>query len=423
MPAKKKSPFLRAFGPGLLFAGQAVGVSHLVQSTRAGADYGLALVFIVIAAHVLKYPAFRFGPHYATVTGTSLLEGYRRQGRWALGLYTVVIVLSYLTSLAAITLVTAGVTLNVFGVDGSPLSTSGILLFVSGALIATGGYLRVEALCKLVVPALAVCTVIATAFAIPALESPALRGWPEKFDVVTLGAAIALMGWMPTPIDSSLMHSLWVIARRRHAGETTANVSSSSLDFDVGYVGTALLAICFVIMGAAVMFGTGEQFSPIPAIFAGQVIDLYAQSIGPWSRPLVGFTAFLVMFTTLLTVVEGLPRVIATVIARFSSPEPADATEDLSFRRVYWIALSGLGAGSLVVIAFFMNTLGALVDVATISAFVLGPAIAWLNHRAVTSDEVPIELRPAKWLIGLSGVGIAFMGALAAVFLIARFLT
>ena len=38
-----KKNFLKSIGPGLLFAGAAIGVSHLVQSTRAGAD--LVLVY------------------------------------------------------------------------------------------------------------------------------------------------------------------------------------------------------------------------------------------------------------------------------------------------------------------------------------------------------------------------------------------
>ena len=33
----------KRLGPGLLFAGAAIGVSHLVQSTRAGADFGWGL--------------------------------------------------------------------------------------------------------------------------------------------------------------------------------------------------------------------------------------------------------------------------------------------------------------------------------------------------------------------------------------------
>ncbi|MEO1175513.1 MAG: divalent metal cation transporter, partial [Myxococcota bacterium] len=67
--------------------------------------------------------------------------------------------------------------------------------------------------------------------------------------------------------------------------------------------------------------------------------------------------------------------------------------------------------------------LGTLVDIATVIAFVLGPVIAWLNHRAVTSEEIPRELRPRRWLLVLSWAGIAFMGALAVVFIGARFLS
>ena len=36
--------FLQTLGPGLLFAGAAIGVSHLVQSTKAGADFGFGLL-------------------------------------------------------------------------------------------------------------------------------------------------------------------------------------------------------------------------------------------------------------------------------------------------------------------------------------------------------------------------------------------
>lgn len=35
---------LSLFGPGLLYAGAAVGVSHLVQSTRAGAEFEFQLL-------------------------------------------------------------------------------------------------------------------------------------------------------------------------------------------------------------------------------------------------------------------------------------------------------------------------------------------------------------------------------------------
>jgi Mn2+/Fe2+ NRAMP family transporter len=69
-------------GPGLLWAGAAIGVSHLVQSTRAGANYGFALLWALLLANIFKYPSFKFGPRYAAATGKSLLHGYSEIGKW-----------------------------------------------------------------------------------------------------------------------------------------------------------------------------------------------------------------------------------------------------------------------------------------------------------------------------------------------------
>jgi Mn2+/Fe2+ NRAMP family transporter len=88
MTSSTRSPtFWTAFGPGLLWAAAAIGVSHLVQSTRAGADAGFALAGVIVLALILKYPFFEYGPRYAAATGESLVEGYARIGTWATWLY------------------------------------------------------------------------------------------------------------------------------------------------------------------------------------------------------------------------------------------------------------------------------------------------------------------------------------------------
>ena len=71
---------LKQLGPGLLYAGAAIGVSHLVQSTRAGANFGFTLIWVIVIAHFFKYPFFQFGPRYASATGESLLDGYKKMG-------------------------------------------------------------------------------------------------------------------------------------------------------------------------------------------------------------------------------------------------------------------------------------------------------------------------------------------------------
>lgn len=59
--------FLSKLGPGLLYAGAAVGVSHLVQSTRAGGMFGFELILAIVIIHLIKYPFFEFGPRYTEI--------------------------------------------------------------------------------------------------------------------------------------------------------------------------------------------------------------------------------------------------------------------------------------------------------------------------------------------------------------------
>ena len=99
---------LRAVGPGILFAGACIGVSHLVQSTRAGAGYGFDLLWAVALVLIFKYPFFQYAHRYTVATGECLLDGYRRLGGWALGLFMLVVVGSSFITLAAVTVVTAG---------------------------------------------------------------------------------------------------------------------------------------------------------------------------------------------------------------------------------------------------------------------------------------------------------------------------
>ena len=60
----RRSGLLNALGPGIMYAGAAIGVSHLVQSTRAGAGYGFALVWVVVVVPLFRYPFLEFGHRY-----------------------------------------------------------------------------------------------------------------------------------------------------------------------------------------------------------------------------------------------------------------------------------------------------------------------------------------------------------------------
>ncbi|MCB1007504.1 MAG: Nramp family divalent metal transporter [Acidobacteria bacterium] len=414
--------FWKALGPGLLWAGAAVGVSHFVQSTRAGASYGLELLGLVLLANVLKYPAFSFGPRYAAATGTSLLEGYRRQGRWALAIYAVVTLGTMFTIQAAVTFVTAAIGAALAGWSGAAVAhVATFLTLACAALLWVGRYRWLDRVVKVVVPLITLSTVAATLLVLPRVDWSTVRLLPSAGlfgDPAPVAFMVALVGWMPSAFDISIWHSLWTLARRRETGHAPS-VREALLDFDIGYFGTALLALCFVVLGAGVMFHAGRQFPDSAAGFAGQVIELYTETLGAWTRPLIGLSAFTVMFSTTLTVIDGFPRAIGTLVARFRGPERPgdDAAVEGS---VYWTALAALCLGSLAILYLLLRSLVSLVDLATSLSFLTAPLLAWLNHRVIRSEEVPADDRPGPAMVAFSRTSILFCTAFALYFLWAR---
>ena len=422
-PAPQKN-FWKALGPGLLWAGAAVGVSHLVQSTRAGAGFGLGLMGIVIFANIFKYPAFSFGPRYAAATGTSLLEGYRRQGKWALVVYALMTLGTMFTVQAAVTFVTAALFTALIGwkepVLGIPgfVVISGGLMAVCAGLLLIGHYKWLDKIIKVVVVVLTITTFMATAVVLTKLPFTSFRLLPEADWLTTTTTAVmicGLIGWMPSAFDISIWHSLWTIARRRETG-VAPTVKNALVDFNVGYFGTTILAVCFIFMGAGVMFHSGKEFATAPPAFAAQIIQLYTENLGAWTGPVVTISAFAVMFSTTLTVVDGFPRAIATLVARFQSEEKPDVP-DATSRKAYWAALAVLFVGSLIVIQFFLKSLTAMVDVATILSLLSAPPLAWLNHRSMFGAEVPESARPGRGMRAFSWFGIGASVALALYFI------
>ena len=428
MASDKRAFLLNTLGPGLLFAGAAVGVSHLVQSTRAGAAFGLGLLLVIIAANILKYPAFSFGPRYAAATGTSLLEGYRRQGVWALLTYAVLTVGTMFTVQAAVTVVTAGLAKNLFELSTDVAVISLVLMIICAAIMIAGKYHWLDRIMKVVVSSLTVLTVLATLLVLPKIDWGAVRLWPGpgQWNLATAAFVAPLVGWMPSAIDISVWHSLWTLAKRNDT-EHAPTVKESLLDFNIGYIGTAFLAICFMLLGAGVLYGSGVPLAGGAGGFAGQVIGLYTATLGEWSRYLIGGCAFAVMFSTTITVIDGFPRALSALIARFQGPEE-DGAPPQDSGPVYWGAMAVLVIGAyliidrLVINASSPKDFKLLIDVATALAFLTAPVLAVLNHRAVFADYIPAEKRPSERMRRFSLVCIGLLGLFALAWLYVRFL-
>ena len=404
-----------SFGPGLLWAATAIGVSHLVQSTRAGADAGFALSGVIILALILKYPFFDYGPRYAAATGESLIEGYRRIGTWAVWVYLIITLSTALIIQAAVVVFTAFLLQSTFGVSLPLPAVTALLLVLCATLLIVGQYRLLDRTVKAILIVLAASTLCAAALAVPRASFETLAVWPPASAAVPFAFILALAGWMPSALDTSAWSSVWTLAKDRESGGRTS-VAHALLDFRIGYISTGILAFAFLTLGAGVMYKSGASFSSAGPEFSVQLIDLYSQTLGAWTRPIVLVAVVTTMFSTALAVIDGFPRVIARTVAVIRA---AGAYEDRGGDTgpVYRIAILILGILTVIVAALLSGSLTAMVDFATIVSFLTGPILGYLNLRAVTGDNVAPEHRPGRGLRVLSYVGLVLLGGTAIVFL------
>lgn len=406
--------FWKTLGPGLVWAAAAIGVSHLVQSTRAGAAYGFSLVAVVLVVNVLKYPFFEFGPRYAGATGESLLDGYRRLGRWAVAVFLLMTFGTMFTVLAVVTVVTGSLATQVLGPWLSPAGYSAVLLGVCALILVPGRYPLLDKVVKVIMVVLTLSTLAALAAAIFGGRAQVGAG-PSPWTREAFPFVIALAGWMPSAIDISVWHSLWTLERTKETGYKP-RLREVLLDFNVGYVGTVCLALGFLALGAFVLHGRGVELPASGAAFAQELIRVYTELLGPWSRPVIAVAAFTTMFSTTLTVADAFPRVLARATG-IVAPRLGGRREDA----FYWVWMLILTAGALTIIFAFSNRMLDLVDLATTLSFLTAPVLSWLNFRAVTSPHMPPGTTPPPWLRGLAWVGLVGSVVFAAVFLAIRF--
>lgn len=388
----------KKIGPGLLFAGAAIGVSHLVQSTRAGADFGFGLIWALLLVNFFKYPFFQFGPRYASATGESLLDGYKKLGKPVLIAYFVLTFATMFTIQTAVTIVTAGIAASLFGNVFSIETWTVIVLAICLLLLLVGKYKLLDKLIKIIIITLTVSTLVAVGFAI--FNQTQTWSFQQILPVNSTEIAflIAFMGWMPAPLDISVWHSLWAIEKKKSSGDFSPK--SALFDFNVGYVSTIILGIAFVTLGALVMFQSGATFSNSAGTFANQLLEMYTVSLGNWAYIFIGIAAFTTMFSTTLTTLDASPRAMEKTTHLLTGS---------AFKKGYlfWIVI--LTLGTIIIFFFFASEMGLLIKIATILSFLTAPFYAITNYILISSKHTPREWHPSKSLHLLSILGILFL--------------
>lgn len=387
---------LKRLGPGLLFAGAAIGVSHLVQATKAGATFGTGLLWAMALVHLFKYPTFEFGTRYTAATGKTLLEGYQKIGKGVLPLYILLTFATMFTIQTAVTVVTAGIAEGILGLHLDLKIWSVLILVLSATVLLIGNYSFFDNLIKIVVICLSATTVIALIVAF--FKTDTSLSFEPKFPENTLEISflIAFMGWMPAPLDVSVWQSLWTQEKRKI--QTNFNLKSSLFDFNTGYIGTLIIGICFLLMGAIVMYGSGETFSNSGVGFSNQFLKMYTSSLGEYAFLFIGIAAFTCMFSTTITTLDASPRALNKAIE----------IQGYSLKKGYQFGVIFLCLGTIAILFFLLSEMALLIKIATIVSFLTAPFYAILNYLLVFRKQSTVP-QPKVYIKYLSLAGILFL--------------
>ncbi|THV59354.1 divalent metal cation transporter [Flagellimonas alvinocaridis] len=401
---------LKALGPGLLFASMAIGTSHLVLSTKAGAQYGWIMIIPILLANILKYPFFEFGIRYTTVTEKSLVEGYLNLGKSYLWVYAFITLISTFTVLAALYVVTAGLFMNLFKITSMGAGAISLCLFVFiSLLLIIGKYRFLENSLKAVISILFVALLVTTALVLEKGPVPGSESYirPEIFNEAGILFLIGLMGWMPTAVEASGWVSLWGMENLKTMKEKPS-LKLALQEFNLGYFLTALLAVFFLIIGWLTLYGTGTELSGSAVVFADQVVSLFTIHIGNWAYLFIAVAAFATMFSTCMTAHDAISRVSLDVLEKLY---PKKAM--LKSKNAFAFMVLCMAVINWMVITLFGANMGNLVALATFVSFVLAPLLGWMNLKAVMGKDIPEPFKPKIGLQALTYSGIIFLSLFA----------
>ena len=389
--------FINKLGPGLLFAGAAIGVSHLVQSTKAGAEFGFGLTWVLILCNFFKYPFFLFGTKYTYATGETMLDGYLKISKSILLIYFGLSLVTIFTIQAAVTIVTAGLAIELFGITDNITYWAFMIIVFSYLILMIGKYKLLDNLMKFIIMILAISTFIALVSS--SLDNEIIFDFDQIIPKNSEGIIFlaAFMGWMPAPLDISIWQSIWTNEKIKI--EKKSNYNTAKFDFNVGYIITIFLGLSFLGLGAYVMYGSGDKFSESGAVFASQLINLYTSNLGKGMMIFIAIAAFTTMFSTTITCLDASPRAMSKTV------------DLLKFKRFNdynsWITI--LAIGTIIILIFFMSEMGTLVKIATVLSFLTAPFYAIINYILMSSSFIPNKYKLSKWMNIYCISGIIFL--------------
>lgn len=280
---------LRALGPGAMVAACILGPGSITTLSVAGAEYGFALLWAVLAASVVAFCFQRPVIRFTLATGMSAMEGIRQHmGRkWSITLY--VALLLGAVAFQAGNFTGAALALNFLLPSIPILAWVGILALAALVMCWVGIYRLLENINRAIIILIVLSFVLTLALAGPNPGDVAATGFSFRIPEGNYWLILALIA---TTLPPNTVMGLSAFIKRKYEGDTTTpmdkRLALSRFDHTTNVIITGVVMVAILLCSAAALHPLGTGVSGA-ADMAGQLTPVLGQyagvlfSLGLWA--------------------------------------------------------------------------------------------------------------------------------------------
>ena len=311
-------------------AATGVGAGDLVAATKAGANYGLPLLWVAAIGAVLKFALAEGVARWQLATDTTILEGWVRSFGRPVRVYFLIYLILWTVSVSAALMAACGMAAHALVPALSVNAWAVIHALVALAFVWCRGYGTLEQFMKVAIGVMFVAILGSAALQRPP-AAEVLHGFlvpsvPPGSTLLVMGVIGGIGGTL-----TLLSYNYWI----REKGWAGASwIKGVRFDLGVGYLLTGLFGVAVILLAGLVLLPKGVEIAGAQGVLqmAGMLGDRFGRA---------GELVFLVGFwgavmTSILGVWQGVPYMFGNYVGLLRGATGRDMDRAVSPRgRLY----------------------------------------------------------------------------------------
>lgn len=353
--------YFKNIGPGILVAAAGVGAGDMIVGLKAGSQFGMTLLWVVLLTSLLKYVLTEGVARWQLVSGETILESWIRR-------FSPLLSLAFLFFLILWSFMVGGALISANGLAGHALFPQfsviqwGVFHALLGfTFVYLGQYQWIENLTKFLIGLMFVIILI-SAIAVRPKFHLLLQSILPSFPTDATTLIFAIIGGVGGSI-TMLSYSYWLQEKGWNQYEQIKKVRT---DLFIAYALTGLFVIALMIIAASMDI-------PKNNVSGSQLVLYFAQQMQPVFGH-IGVVLFKVgfwgtVFSSLLCVWHGIPYIFCDFVHSFTARREKGTKQPVTTQSIYFRGYLLFITFIPMLLLFWSDAIKNVINYALISAF------------------------------------------------------